>query len=172
MTKVVLPSYCVVVADGARARFFSLDPASAPRTGYHAALVERWEMMNPAHSHSHGPADLPGHDWRRAAAGGPGRNDDASDNNWRREQDRRFAADVLEKVAEMCQLWSADRAVLVADKRTLGLLRLKMNRMAGVAMVEHSRDLTGMEGPAIHAHLAAAGILPATPGEMRQVQAR
>lgn len=172
MSKLALPSYCVVVADGARARFFSLDPASAPRNGHHAPLLEHREMINPSHSHSHGPADLPGQDWRRAAAGGPGRNDDASDNNWRREQDRRFAAEVIDSMTEMCQKWGASKAVVVADKRFLGLLRPKMERVAGIELVEHSRDLTGMEAPAIHAHLAAQAMLPATPGEVRQVQAR
>lgn len=160
MTKPVPASYCVVVADGARARFFTLGGEGGPRSGHAARMVEQAELVNPTHSHSHGPADLPGGDWRRASAGGPGRNDDASDANWRREQDRRFAGQLVEKLSELCQMYHATTAVMVADARMIGLLRQKADRFAGVELHEHTRDLTGFDAWAVHTHLAAAGLLP------------
>jgi protein required for attachment to host cells len=50
--------------------------------------------------------------------------------------------------------------VVVADARMLGLLRQKTDRLAGVELHEHARDLTGFEPVAIHSHLAAVGLLP------------
>lgn len=172
MTKLARASYCVVVADGARARFFALDPAAGPRSGHAALLIERADLINPSHSHSNGSADMPAGEGRRAAAGGPGRNDDASDASWRREQDRRFASQVIDKMTELCGAQSANQAVVVADARMLGLLRQKTDRLTGVELHEHTRDLTGFEPVVIHSHLAAAGLLPAPGSASRPMSMR
>ncbi len=172
MTKLARASYCVVVADGARARFFALDSAAGPRSGHAALLVEHADLVNPSHSHSHGSADMPAGEGRRAAAGGPGRNDDASDASWRREQDRRFAGQVVDKMTELCAAQSANQVVVVADARMLGLLRQKTDRLAGVELHEHTRDLTGFEPVAIHNHLATAGLLPPTGSGSRAMPMR
>lgn len=171
MSKPVRASYCVVVADGARARFFALDPAG-PRAGHAALLVEDADLINPAHHHAVGSAAMPAGEGRRAAAGGPGRNDDASDANWRREQDRRFASLVVDKMGELCQARGVNQVVMVADARMLGLLRQKTDRLAGVALHEHSRELTGLQTVAIHHHLAAVGLLPPAGTSSRAMAAR
>jgi hypothetical protein len=40
-------NYCVVVASGAQARFFILEPAEFPELGIGPNLVERGELINP-----------------------------------------------------------------------------------------------------------------------------
>lgn len=158
--------YCVVVADGARARFFLMHPTRPNVAGH--GMEERAGLVNNAHRHPMGSSDVPGADPHRAAAGGPGRNDDASESNWRRENDRRFAGLIVDKMLDCCHEWHAHNVLLVADKRTLGLLRPKMDRMAGLTIREYSRDLSRLEGPALYEHLNTANLLPKLPAPMHE----
>ncbi|MBI5607850.1 MAG: host attachment protein [Deltaproteobacteria bacterium] len=151
----------VVVADGARARFFTLDSNGMPRRGSARMLREHLDLLNPAHTHTLGHEPARGAAGRRAAAGGPGRNDDASDASWRREQDRRFAAQIAHQLEQHCREFACHDVVLVADARMLGLLRPRVDQIGGLHIAEHTRDLTHLSGADLHVHLADAGLLPA-----------
>lgn len=149
---------CVVVADGARARFFAFHPPRA-RLAAGGVLEERAGLVNAAHRHPGPAGDAHGADSRRAAAGGPGRNDDASEANWRRENDRRFAGQIVDQLLDCCHTWPARQVLLVADKRTLGVLRPRTERLAGLTVREHARDLSRLDGHELLAHLRADGVL-------------
>lgn len=151
----------VVVADGARARFFTMESSKLPRHRSSVTLREHSDLLNPSHTHSLGHDPARSAAGRRAAAGGPGRNDDASDANWRREQDRRFAARIAHQLEEHCREFACSDVVLVADARMMGLLRPQVDQAGGLRIAEHTRDLTHMSGADLHVHLADAGLLPA-----------
>ncbi len=159
--------YCVVVADGARARFFWLHPTRA-RSGGNGVLEERVGIVNAAHRHPMASSDVPGADPRRAASGGVGRNDDASEANWRRENDRRFATQIVDQLLDCCHEWHTRSVIIVADKRTLGMLRQKTDRLGGLTIRELSRDLSRFDETALYAHLGAAGLLPVAPVQLRE----
>lgn len=152
--------WCIVIANGARARFFTLQPTSRQHPPPEVVLQERDDLVHPNPRTAHSVALHGGNDTRRTASGGAGRNDDASEANWRREQDRRFAAQIVDKTAECCRQWHASDAVLVADKRSLGLLRQKRDRLSHITVHELSRDLSHVTLPALYECLRAAGLVP------------
>lgn len=154
--------YCVLVADATRARYFSLRPVA--RGGFATAVVEahadlaREPLLSRTTQAYPGGADL-----RRAASGGPGRNDDASDMNWQREHERQFAAQVIEQLADYARQWQARAVVLVAGEHMLGLLRQKTDHLAGLEVIEFCRDLVDLDDASVHTRLAAAKLVPAAP---------
>ncbi len=153
---------CVVVADGARARFFTLQPTATAGADGGMALQERSDLcQSDPRRTTLAAANVADHS--RAAAGGTGRDDDASAANRRREWDRRFAGEVIDKCAEFCRDWQVKRVVIVADPRTLGLLRHKAHRLAGLDVRELGRDLSHADAPTLRAHLVTAGLLTESP---------
>ena len=160
--------WCIVVANGARARFFSLHPTARQHPPTEVVLQEQGDLLNLAGRHLAVPPDGSGLDIRRIASGGAPRNDDASVVNWKREQDRRFATQVMEKTADFARAQQASTVVIVAESRMLGLLRAKRDRLQGVQVLELTRDLSRLGVPAIYAHLRSAGLVPGLHATLRQ----
>ena len=156
-------SCCVVVADGARARFFYAAPPTRGRPGSRMTFEERADLTNPGQQHPGMTGVVSGVDRHRAGAGGAGRNDDASEFNRRREEDRRFSVAIIDKAAECCASWETPTVVLVADKHTQGQLRQHTHGLTGLTIRELSRDLSGLTLPQLQVHLADAGLLPGSP---------
>ncbi|HEU4733208.1 MAG TPA: host attachment protein [Kofleriaceae bacterium] len=135
-------SYCVVVADAARARVLALDGG-----GENRELDELAEITNPAVRVRHF--------------------DIGSDPN-RREIERHFAAHFAAQIAEEAvAVWSclpSCELILAASPAMLAVLRPEVSRRIGsdphVDVRELPRDLTKLARPRLHDQLSAAGLMP------------
>lgn len=155
--------YSILVADGARARFFSLE-GRAPRTDEAGpGLVEHEDRANPEH-------ELQGRDKYSTTRTGvnlnPGKGpthgyDDHRDQE-AREHERRFAHDVARHAVDLAVQHKADYLVVAAEKRMLGLLReaLQLPPHTRIEVRELAQDLTRLSVEDLHAHLAGAGVVP------------
>ena len=154
--------YCVLVADGARARLFTLQGNTAKAPG--PDLVEREDLANPEHK-------LAGRDKYSTTRTGGHANpqqgathgyDDHRDKE-EREHERRFAHDIAGRAVTLAQQSQAGHLVLAAEKRMLGLLReeLVLPAQSGIELSELAKDLTRLAPTEVQAHLAQAGLVPA-----------
>ncbi len=157
-------TYCILVADGTRARLFALDPdARAPGVSG-PDLVEYEDRVNPEH-------ELAGHDkYSTTRTGenlnprkGPTHGYDDHRAQEEREHERRFAQDIAQHAVKFAAAEHAAHLVVVAEKRMLGLLRaaLVLPAHPKFELRELAKDLTHFSAADLHAHLADAGLLPA-----------
>ncbi len=155
-------SYCIVVADGARARLFTLDAGAPDAPGPN--LVEHEDLANPEHK-------LPGRDkYSTTRTGsnlnpqkGPAHGYDDHRDKEEREHERRFAREVISRAVTLAQRQHSYQLVVVAEKRMLGLLRetLVLPPKSGIELRELAKDLTRLSASELQAHLAEAGMVPA-----------
>jgi len=158
-----MSEYVVVVADGSRARFFTLEPAEIPEIEGGPNLVEREDLANPER-------ELPDRElWsevktgrNRAPNGGPAHGYDDHRAQHEAEYERRFARAVAERAAALAAANGTRRVVIAAEKRMLGFLRNELGSLerAGVEVREVARDLSKLGARQIHEHLAKEGALP------------
>lgn len=158
-----MTDYCVVVANGARARFFTLQNAKVPEIEGGPNLVEQGsDLVNPE-------KELPDRElWaneygrNRAPSGGPAHGYDDHREQHDEELVRRFARRVAEETVRLIQANSASHIVLVAQKRTLGHLRPALEPLlrASVDVREVGKDLSKLSPTELHEHLAKENILP------------
>lgn len=127
--------YIVVVADGTRARFFTLVPATHPEVDSGPRLVEHDDLVNIVDDHRE----------RHEA-----------------EYARRFAAEIMGRAVDLAQKNHVEHLVLAAEKHMLGLLRktLKLPARLGIEVHELARDLVTLSPAVLHEHIAAAGLMP------------
>jgi len=146
---------CVVVADGARARFFLLRAeAGAEGSG---RLIEQEQLDNPEHQH-------PETDSRRTDRdAGPMHPYGAQRERHRLEHERRFAGEVVARAGEKVQEMQAGTLVLVADPRLLGLMResLRSALHPSVQLRELARDYTGFSAAELQQQLVSSNMLAA-----------
>jgi protein required for attachment to host cells len=155
-------SYCIVVADGARARLFTLDNGTTAAPG--PDLVEHEDLANPEHK-------LAGRDkYSTTRTGsnlnpqkGPSHGYDDHRDKEEREHERRFACQIAGQAVALAQRQQTSHLVVAAEKRMLGLLReaLVLPPKSGIEMRELAKDLTRLTPTELQAHLAAAGLVPA-----------
>lgn len=150
---------CVIAADGGRARLFVYEePAGAP-----ARLVERESMVN-AEYHARGADAMVDRKSTRMTSreAGPIHPQNPRDQH-RAELERRFAANIAERVSGLVKGWKEGSILLVADPKMLGFAREGMRAVAkgGVSVKELAKDYTGLSPHALHQQLAGQGLLPA-----------
>jgi len=162
-----MANYCVVVASGAHARFFTLKTVAIPELESGAKLIERGELSNPE-------KEIPGRDLyadpksgrSRAPHGGPshGYNDHRSQHE--DECDRRFAYQVLKKANGVAQAEKARHVVLIAPARMLGCLRQDLDIILKqhIEVHELAKDISKLSSSQIHDYLAKERLLPARKG--------
>ncbi|MDX2052418.1 MAG: host attachment protein [Polyangiaceae bacterium] len=156
-----MPNQCVVIADGARARFFALESRGLPEIEGGPALYEAADLENPAKAGSSRdsapPSDSRGH--RGSPSSG------SSDHRGRHQaqMDRRFAKQVAQRAAELAYGRGAHTCIIVADPKTLGMLRPELRALGNqqVSFTELSKDLCRLSVHEIQSHLARLGQLPA-----------
>jgi protein required for attachment to host cells len=161
-----MSEYCVVVTDGARARFFTLDPVEFPDVEGSPRLTEQGNLINPER-------DLPQRELfssattgrNRAPEGGPaqGHGYDDHRNQHEDEFERRFARRVAEEASRVAQSTKARCVVLAAQPRMLGFLRQELTILlkSGFEVRESVKDLSKLSPVQIHEHLAKEQLLPA-----------
>jgi protein required for attachment to host cells len=144
---------CVVVADGARARLMSIEPAQ-PGTS-RMRLYELKTMLNPEHKvHEH---ELFENDRHGAVSRNAGRVYTMDDHraNHEREFERRFASRIAEETLQFSREVGAEKLIIAADPRTLGLLRdePRLYKKSGLAVTEVRRDLSKLSTQEIQDYL-------------------
>ena len=154
-------SFCIVVADGSRARLFTLEDGTSTAPG--PELVEQEDLANPEHK-------LAGRDkYSTTRTGsnlnpqkGPAHGYDDHRDKEEREHERRFAHDIASHAVALAQRQQAGHLVVVAEKRMLGLLRdaLVLPPKSGIELSELAKDLTQLAPTELQAHLAEAGLVP------------
>jgi protein required for attachment to host cells len=155
-------NYCIMVADGTRARLFTLDAGATAVPG--PDLVEHEDLANPEHK-------LAGRDkYSTTRTGsnlnpqkGPAHGYDDHRDKEEREHERRFAHDIAGRAVALAQRQQAQHLVVVAEKRMLGLLReaVMLPAHSGIELSELAKDLTQLAPTELQAHLAEAGLVPA-----------
>jgi protein required for attachment to host cells len=155
-------SYCIVVADGTRARLFTLEDGAPDEPGPN--LAEQQDLANPEHK-------LAGRDkYSTTRTGsnlnpqkGPAHGYDDHRDKEEREHERRFAREVASHAVALAQRQHSHQLLVVAEKRMLGLLRetLVLPAQSGIELHELAKDLTRLSATELQAHLAQAGLVPA-----------
>jgi protein required for attachment to host cells len=154
---------CILVADGARARFLTLEIPIEPATDGGAYLVEHLDLVNPE-------VDVPERklfsDRSGSAHSSPKGGAHALDDHregHEHESARRFARSVAERLASFAAEQAATEIVLVAEPRSLGALREQIvaKHLRGVDLVELGENLTRRPLVQIQSVLALRGVVPA-----------
>lgn len=157
-----MSEYCVVVAEGSRARFFTVEPAEIPELQSGPHLIEHQTMVNPEHKvHAvHILADRTGRN--RSSAGSQGH--DFDDHRAQRddEMERRFAREITRQLDSMARSNGTQHVVVCAEKRMMGFLRPTLQGAIphGVALREVKKDLAKLTARQLHDHLSRDGHIP------------
>ncbi|MBA1149168.1 host attachment protein [Ectothiorhodospiraceae bacterium WFHF3C12] len=157
-----MSDYCVVVAEGARARFFTLEPVEVPEFESGPNLKEWNTLMNPEHKAHQREVYTDVRSGRnRGNAGEAHAYDDHRDQH-DAEMEHRFARTIAGELEQFAGEHSASRVVLCAEKQMLGYLRGALNGHArkDLAITEVAKDLTRLSPRDLHEKLARDGVLP------------
>ncbi len=156
-----MSEYCIVVAEGARARFFTVEPAEIPEFEGSPNLVEHAALANPQHQ-AHDDriyADTRG--GRNRTPGGQGHGYDEHRDRHDDALEHRFAKDIAEQIDSVARSNGTRRVILCAEKRMLGFLRDVVTPPPGADIVEIGKDLAGLSPTQLHRHLSRDGHIPA-----------
>ena len=157
-----MSDYCVIVADGARARFFTLEPVEMPELETGPNLVEQQDLINPE-------AETPGQALWSDVKGGRNRSSSGSAHGYddhRTQHETEFLIRFAKVIAEEAGRFTAKRhtkhLVLASDKTMLGFLREALNTSPPHVQDIHdlAKNLGKFNTIDIHQHLADAGLLP------------
>ncbi|RMG28352.1 MAG: host attachment protein [Gammaproteobacteria bacterium] len=157
-----MPADCIIVADSARARFFLLRRPEYPELESGPDLMEWRDLVNPE-AESHGAER-----WSEARAGanrGGNGGVHAYDDHRRSHlamSEKRFARNIAQEAARLVREGGAREFVVVAQQRTLGLLREALGAVLDgqVRIRQLAKDLSRLEPRQIHAHLARERLVP------------
>ena len=154
--------YCVVVANGSRARFFSLQDSEIPEIESGPNLVESGEVTDPLLKRK-------AHDlWsersgkNRSSSGGQSHGYDDHRDQHSAEMERRFVHSVAERSARFAKREKATTVLIVGSSRQVPMLTDSLGSLLlGQAKIEgYSKDLAKLSPSALHDHLAKEGLLP------------
>lgn len=156
-----MSEYCVVVAGGDGARFFTLTPADIPEIQSGPNLVELDEIHQ-TEAHEKGMWSETKSGRNRAASGGGAHGYDDHRQQHEDEYERRYAKEVIDRAASLISHKGATRCILVAQKRLLGFLRSSVDAVnkTGVEISEVAKDLSKLSPLELHEHLASQKLLP------------
>lgn len=157
-----MSDYCVVVAEGARARFFTLEPVEVPEFESGPNLREWNTLMNPEHKAHQREVYTDVRSGRnRGNAGEAHAYDDHRDQH-DAEMEHRFARTIADELEQFSSQNGTPRVVLCAEKQMLGYLRGAMNGHArkDLEITEVPKDLTRLSPRELHEKLAKDGVLP------------
>jgi len=157
-----MTQYCVVVTNGAHARFFTLQQSEIPELESGPNLIEQQQLSNPQ-KETQGTAL-----WsdaksgrNRSANGGQAHGYDDHRSQHQDEYERRFAVSIADECARLSHSSKASDVVLVSQKRMLGFLRSAMeSKLDGVNLQELAKDLSKLSPHELHEHLAREQLLP------------
>lgn len=157
--------YCVVVAEGSRARFFTLEKVELPELESGPNLVEQRTMVNPEHQ-AHADVLWTDRMGRNRSPNGQSHRYDDHRSQRDEEMERRFARDIARELESMTRANGTRRVVLCAEKRMLGFLRrtIQGNMPSDVDLQEIAKDLAKLTPHQLHERLAREGRIPRRTG--------
>jgi protein required for attachment to host cells len=154
---------CIIVADGARARFITLEIPEDPPIEGGARLVEHEDLVNPE-------ADVPARGLFSDRAGsahaspkGAAHALDDHREDHERETERRYVRQLMEHAEGFVKAQQATRLMFVAEPRLLGTWREQQpyDRLRAVEIVEVGENLSRRPLDQIQSVLALRGAVPA-----------
>lgn len=155
-----MSEYCVVVAEGARARFFTLERPDLPELEGGPDLVEHPSLANPRHRAHDDKVYADARSGRNRTPGGQGHAYDEHRDGHDAELEHRFARDIARQLGEVTRSNGTRRVILCAEKRMLGFLRDDLPALPGVDIREVAKDLAKLGARELQQHLARDGLLP------------
>jgi len=148
--------YCVVVTNGSKARFFTLQDAEHPEIQSSPNLVESNILLHPDHEHAMKTRELHQHANMSEIA-----MKDERPEVHHPEFDRRFASDIVKEASRISAVENHSPVLLVSKKSMLGHLReAAHNRLRGVETHELAKDLSKLSPRELHNYLAKEHLLP------------
>lgn len=152
---------CILVADRARARFFVLQAPPEHRPGDAQRLSEQETLVDPEGELTGQETFTDSHSGTNHAGSGASYEYDEHREGHRREVERRFAKRVAAAADVFTRDHDAQKLVLVAEPRMLGVLRhaLPTTLPREVTLVELARDLSWHTPQHIQTVLVQDGVL-------------
>lgn len=163
-----MAEYCVVAAELAKARIFTLETSDSPELERSPYLTEYKSLSNPDHTASESEIWS---DTRRGAQrehqGGQGT--DIPHHNYDEHRDKRehqanreFAKDLVADLKQVIREKNVGHVVLCAESQMLGTLRPELNALQAdqVTLTEVDKDLAHLKPHDLHSKLAEDGFLP------------
>ncbi|MDN5849155.1 MAG: host attachment protein [Nitrococcus sp.] len=158
-----MSEYSVVVAEGARSRFFTLEPVEVPELESGPNLKEHDSLVNPSHKAHQLSIYADTRGGGNRTAGGQTHGYDEHRQRFDDEMEARFARDIVKHVDVLIRSNGTRRLILCAEKRMLGFLRQAINGRIprDVQVIEVPKDLAKLNVRDLHDRLARKGYLPA-----------
>lgn len=147
---------CIVAADGARARVFTLTRPEQPEFEGGPDLLEVATLTAPTHAARDSAVYTDGLTGRNRAPGSTGHDYDEHRDAHDDEVERRFAREIVEVMKEQ----AAQRNIVCAEKRMLGFLRDALSGHQAPTVTEVSKDLVRLGPRDLQAQLADEGLVP------------
>jgi len=156
-----MSDYCVVLADAARARIFTLEPAALPEMESGPNLTEYHDLVNPEMEQADKDLWSEMKSGRNRASSGAAHGYDDHREKHADEFVARFARQVADDVVRVVNSRKAKHLVVLAEKRMLGFLRNTMGSgLNGVQVHEVAKNLSKLSTAELHNRLAQDGLLP------------
>lgn len=167
-----MAEYCVIAAELAKARIFTLESSDAPEVERSPYLVERKSLANPDHKAGEGEIWS---DTRRGAqrehqggqlagqpAGIPHHNYDEHRDQREHRVNVEFAKDIVADLNQVIRDNNVSRLILCAESQMLGVLRQTLDALPGdkVTVTEVEKDLAHLKPQELQSRLAEDGLLP------------
>jgi protein required for attachment to host cells len=150
---------CVVVADGARARFLFVMRGRA-RDEATVRLEEVEDLINPVRQMTDTEVFSEPRPGIRARLGGQPQTLDDHREHHDEEFERRFARMIAAKLMEVAVQARSPRVVLVAEPKMLGYLRKELPARTAFSVDQVAKDLSKLSFTELHDHLALEGLIP------------
>ena len=147
--------YCVVVANGSQAKFFTLENSEFPELESSPTLVEATTITHPDYTAIR--KDRPLHGQEASSA----RPVTAVSDNHIQERNKKFLKTIAKEADKMNKDFNFSEMVLVSQKRLISDLRLAVtDKVKGVHTQELAKDLSKLGPRELHNYLAKEKLLP------------
>ncbi|MDL0430482.1 host attachment protein [Marinobacter sp. TBZ242] len=167
-----MADYCVIAAELAKARIFTLESSETPELERSPYLTERKTLSNPEHkaheseiwsdtrrgaNREHQGAQIAGQ-----TTGIPHHNYDEHRDQREHRANRQFAKDIVADLKQVIREKNVSRLILCAESQMLGILRPELKALPTdeVTLTEVDRDLANLPPHELHFKLAEDGFLP------------
>ena len=154
-----MKNYFVLVVNGSRARFFTLQPADNSELESGPNLVQLGNSENEVAAQPGRAVFTDEQHRNRAPMGGAHGYDDHRD-----KHDEEFRKRFVDRVMKLARghLDAADILVVAANPRMLGHLRTALKALPtnGTELREYPHDVSKLSPRKIHEHLASGGLVP------------
>lgn len=159
----IMSEYSVVVAEGARSRFFTLEPVELPELESGPNLIEHDSLANPIHKAHQQSIYADTRGGKNRKVGGQAHGYDEHRQRFDDEMEARFARDIIKHLDGLMRANGTRRLILCAEKRMLGFLRQALNGRIPreVHIIEVAKDFAKLNVRDLHDRLARNGYLPA-----------